>query len=199
MKILGKTIRYNLYQLLLDIYGAISIVILVIYWFKPDWIKMFLPMDAAEEGMFANVLSELIGIYISVRLIDLIIRRNETRDRVRVRTVRVARSVERMVANVIMHKNYAEVDRLRRELKWVERIQQKRNKWLSKDEIRDLKHFYSLVEDFCKYVPGFERTFGTDRFELDVEYALKQLTVIENARFTAEENILEETEEDAGM
>ena len=157
-------------------------------------------MDAAQEGMFANVLSELIGIYISVRLIDLIIRKNETRDRVRVRTVRTMRFVERCVANILLFKNGFEVDRLRRELLWSEQLREKRNKHLSSDEIQDLNLFYGRVVEFTTLIPDYLTVFDGGRITVgDEEAAIRLLHEIEEARYAAEKNILEETEEDAGL
>jgi hypothetical protein len=189
--------RYNKYHAALDCYGVAALVIVLLYMFA-------LPSDVnarrwspTNDSMIANILSELIGIYVSVRLIDFIIRSNESRDKIRIRTVRLMRAIERYVVNIYMFRNGFEVDRLRREMRWADRIRPKRNKHLSSDEIRDVEAFYSFVIEFTTQVRDYFDVL--DKAPVDLENdaeALRLLRAVEDARFTAEENILEETDED---
>ena|SRR5260221_14552718 len=88
--------RYNRYLMALDVFGLISATAVAAYMLLPDEWRL----RSNQDGMVANVLSEFVGIWVSVRLIDFFIRSNERRDRARVRSVRNLRLIERMVVNV---------------------------------------------------------------------------------------------------
>ena len=140
------------------------------------------PWNSANGSMIANILSELIGIYVSVRLIDFFIRKNETRDKIRIRTVRVMRFIERCVVSVFIFRNGFEVDRLRRETRCVDQIRPKRNKYLSEDEIRDVDAFYSQVTEFTTQVRDYLNVL--DRAPVVIENeeeALRLLRAVEDA------------------
>jgi hypothetical protein len=193
-------LRYNRYSAALDIFGAASLTILYFYWTRkvpntPIW-----SMTDPQEAMFANILSELIGIWISVRLISFFIARNETRDRVRIRSVRLMRFVERAVVNIVVFRTGYEVARLRWELTWTNKISADRKKYFAADELAEMNFFYGKVREFCALIDDFEEVFDrTPIVFLDEQRARELLKDIEVARLGAETNILEETEEDSGL
>jgi hypothetical protein len=150
--------------------------------------------------MLANVLSELVGIWFAVRLIGIILSQSERRNRARVRAVRNARFIERVVGDILLYHRGSHVVGLRKELAWIARLTLQRKRFLSSDEIRDLSAFYDLVTKFCARILNYEniRPKSMVRFRGKKE-ALKLFEKMEKARIIAEHNILEETEEDTGM
>jgi hypothetical protein len=188
--------RYNRYLMALDVFGLISATAVAAYMLLPDEWRL----RSNQDGMVANVLSEFVGIWVSVRLIDFFIRSNERRDRARVRSVRNLRLIERMVVNVLLFKNGYEVTNLRRELTWTDSMRQQRNRFLATDEIADVDAFYALAYEFCSLIPEFDTLLHRDAVTFTNEDAAKEIEVrIEAARLKAEKNILEETEEDTGL
>lgn len=197
---LGETLvklpfRYNRYLFFLDIYGFLSATLVIGYLVLPAE----RPWSSPTDSMIGNVLSELIGIYVSVRLIEFFMTRNERRERVRVRVVRNARFIETTIANIFMFRNGFEAFRLRRELIWVAENRTKRYRHLSPDEVRDAEAFYRKVADFCDLIPSFMSVFGRNVTFTDEARAAELLKEIEEARLALEENILEETDEDDGL
>ena len=199
LKLFGHRIpfRYNAYLFALDIFGVISAGAVIAYIFVPEALKL---SDQRVDGMVANVLSELVGIYISVRLIEWFTERNQTRDRVRVRVVRNMRLLERMSRTAWLHKNGLEVYNFRRELHWIEGLRAIRAKNFSADELEDIEDFFRLVKLFTEQIVDFDviNHKGAVQFHNAGE-ADSLLPTIEAARKRAEENILEETDEDTGM
>jgi hypothetical protein len=187
---------YNRYVQALDIFGLVSTLLVVIYLVWPDGYRL----ADKQDGMIANILSELVGIWVGVRLIDFFIRKNERHDRARVRTVRGMRYLERVCSDIVIHKRILDVALLRRELAWNKKMRGQRDSFLSLDEIADLDAFYAELDDFVKLLPHEQQRAGilTLSFEDNVSISIA-LGLVEEARTKAEENILEETEEDAGL
>jgi hypothetical protein len=199
-KIAGTTrmklsFRYNVYLFFLDVFGVLSILGVAGYLLLPA----DRPWSSTTDSMIANVLSEMIGIYVAVRLIEFFTTRNERRNRIRVRIVRNCRFIESLIANMFMLRNGFDVYRLRREIAWISRLRTRRYKHLSVDEIRDLEKFYRLVEQYCGLIPNFASSFDKKIVYVDELKAAGLLKEIEEARFAVDENILEETDEDDGM
>ncbi len=187
---------YNIYLKILDAFGLLSVALIALYLFEPESWRF----SERQDGMVANVLSELIGIYIGVRLIDFFIRRNERHDRVRIRIVRVMRLFERLATDVLLHSNGAPIVHLRREFEWARSLTEQRNRYLSADEVADLTAFEVALTGYCALIPNFQTILHINRIDLgDTQKLLTVLGDVEKARRKAEQNILEETEEDSGI
>ena len=200
MRIFGYRlpIRYNKYILALDIFGILSTALTILYLVGPDYLK---PADPREDGMLANVLSELIGIWVSVRLIEFFIRKNESRDRLRVRVVRNARMFENISRDIYHFMRGHDAFKLRRELEWVSSVKPARMIHLSRDEVDDFDSFFTAVNDFARLIPDF-RTRGDDPSPLvlpERERMKELVEIIHESRVKLERNILEETDEDSGL
>jgi hypothetical protein len=173
---------YNRYQFALDCFGMTSLALVVVYLLIPEGSRL----SNTQDGMLANVLSEMVGIWIAVRLIGFFILQSDRRDRIRVRTVRSMRFFEAQIKHVIAADfSIGPVQRLRDELKWSTNLRADRERYLSEDEIKDVRRYYDLVSQFA------EREGHGSSDEL--------VNQIMHARVAAEQNILEETQEDYGM
>lgn len=181
--------RYNRYQFALDLFGALSLALIVLYLLIPDGSRL----SNTQDGMIANVLSEMVGIWISVRLIGFFIIQADRKERVRVRTVRLMRFFENQIKHVI-NTNFAKgtIDRLKSELVWANNMQENRERYLSHDEVVEVRYFYDLVKRFAESVESLSGKESPESITPSIEE-------IVNARTIAEKNILEETVEDHGM
>jgi hypothetical protein len=61
--------RYNRYLAALDIFGVITVILIAFYLTWPEGTRL----SQTQDGMVANILSEMAGIWLSVRLIDFFI------------------------------------------------------------------------------------------------------------------------------
>jgi hypothetical protein len=190
--------RYNRYLFALDLFGVLSASAVAAYLFCPQ-LQL---SDSRQDSMVANVLSELVGIYVAVRLIELFSRRNETQDRVRVRSVRLMRFLENVINPIAIRGYGVDANRLLRELEWAKNIMRHRRRYFSADELRDIDEFYRLADAFAGDMRTGRNADGSsnDRIWFSDEEKMADLVQsIELARMKAEENILEETSEDSGM
>jgi len=93
----------------------------------------------------------MVGIWISVRLIGFFILQSDRKDRIRVRTVRSMRFFESQIKHVLATEfGVGPVQRLRDELNWSKQLRADRERYLSEDEIEDVRRFYALVAHFAE-------------------------------------------------
>jgi hypothetical protein len=93
---------------------------------------------------------------------------------------------------------------LHRELHWIVKRLEQRKSHLSPDERRDVDAFYERVCELVARLPTrADAQQASDRQELvtlnEVPELYQLLEAIESARFVAEANILDETNEDEGI
>lgn len=191
--------RYPNYLRYLDAFGVLSVVSAAVY--------VLLPYEARPEtrldGLWGNFSSEMIGIWLSVRFIDWIIRSHESSTKARVRTVRSLRFIERTLNIVVEYRRPFELRHLYRELDWLNSIMPRRRRHLKPDECRDIDAFYAKVDEILTNFPGRNQLSASRTVDdlpiTNEEVAHTLLTDLESARRKAELNILEETDEDEGI
>lgn len=191
--------RYPKYLRFLDTFGALAILSAVAYAFAPDSIHP----EQRLDGLWGNLTTELIGIWLSVRLIDWIIRAHESFTKARVRTVRVMRALERQMHLLIDFQRAHDLRNFYRELDWFSTRLLSRRKHFSTDESHDIDVFLTKIQDMLAFFPD-RYALAADEQILSVEDTARPklislLSELELARKTAEKNILAETDEDDGM
>jgi hypothetical protein len=195
--------RYRRFHLLLDVFGLIGIALAVSYYLighqLPDKDK-----DPELFSLWGNFATEIVGIWIGVRLIDYVIQSNEKKHSSRLHLVRNMRFLKRETSRAIEFFGSHEVGSLRFELDWAKDISIKRHHYLSKDEITDLNDFYDLIaeliprlEKIANLKDSYYKNDETREFvDKERQYLKSTLDKVEEARRKAEFNILEETEEE---
>lgn len=191
--------RYPTYLRYLDLLGVLSLVSAIIY--------VILPTSARPEehldGLWGNLCSEMIGIWLSVRLIDWIIRSHESSTKARVRVVRNLRYIERFVHGIVEFRRPLDLRYLYQELDWINSLMPSRRRRLKSDELAEVDLFYDKVRELLSLFPPREQlsvSKKVDDLPLNNEERCQSLLAeIETARHKAEINILEETDEDEGI
>jgi hypothetical protein len=191
--------RYPKYQRYLDAFGALSVLSAIAYWLLPAARRP----EEHLDGLWGNLSSEMIGIWLSVRLIDLIIRSHESATKARVRVVRNLRYVERLLHGVLDFRRPFDLNHLFRELDWINSRMPSRRRHLKEDEKRDVEAFYAKLSDLLSHFPPREVVRSlkkTDVLPVTDDQSMSSIfSELEAARRVAEKNILEETDEDDGM
>jgi hypothetical protein len=192
--------RYPKYLQYLDLLGAVSVASATTY--------VLLPISARPEdhldGLWGNLSSEMIGIWLSVRLIDWIIRSHESSTKARVRVVRSLRYVERLLHTVVEFRRSFELRTVYKELDWIESRMPSRRRYLKPDEVSEIDLFYAKVQEFLLLFPPLDQLTHSQNIDhltmsSSEEKCQTLLAEIENARRNAERNVLEETDEDEGI
>lgn len=191
--------RYPNYLRYLDAFGVTSIASAAFYVLLPNEARP----EAHLDGLWGNFSSEMIGIWLSVRLIDWIIRSHESSTKARVRTIRSLRYIERLMQGVIEFRRPFELRQLYRELEWINSRMPSRRRHLKSDECRDIDAFYAKVDQLLAHFPGRNQLSASRTVDdlpiTDEDAAHALLADLESTRHKAELNILEETDEDEGI
>ena len=188
--------KYPTYLRFLDAFGALSAIAAVIYVRLPQNLR---PVDHLDS-LWGNLSTEMLGIWLSVRLIDWIIRSHESFTKSRVRIVRNMRMLERLLLGLVEFRRPYELKMLSRELKWVRERLNRRLRHLKVDEKNQVTEYFRYIDDIVLLLPDHKSIHPTDRFAIaDLDRYLVLLDHLELLRLRAEENIFEETEEDDGI
>jgi hypothetical protein len=191
--------HYPKYLRYLDSFGAIAVVSAIVYVRLPD-------TDRPEphlDGLWGNLTSEMIGIWLSVRLIDWIIRAHDSFTKARVRTVRFMRFTERQMHVLLDFERAHDLKMVFRELDWIQTRLPTRRRHLKEDENRDLDAFFQKLNEMLASLPD-----RTALLEMKEPHSLGiankdnlriKLSELEDLRRAAEQNILAETDEDDGI
>ncbi len=191
--------RYPKYLRYLDSFGFFALASAVIY----AWIPENVRPESHLDSLWGNLSTEMLGIWLSVRLIDWIIRTHESFTKARVRTVRFMRFVEGRMHAVLDFRRVHDLKGIYRELDWIVTRMPSRRRHLKTDEQRDLDAFFSKLNEILAMLPDKETVRKQmDTYDLEIpdkESVRQKLNELEVLRRTAEENILEETDEDEGL
>lgn len=188
--------RYPKHLRYLDAFGTLGIVSAVTYVLLPVEHR---PADHLDS-LWGNFSTEMIGIWLSVRFIDWIIRSHESFTKARVRVVRNMRFLDKLLLGLADFRRPYELVMFHRELKWVKDRLAARLKHLKPDEASDVEQYFSKVDEILLLLPGLAELGPKDSFEIEeIERYLDTLKELEKLRHMAEANILEETDEDDGM
>ncbi len=186
--------RYPRYLLALDAFGMVGLLSALAFGLLPQHMRPAAHID----DLWGNVSSEFVGIWVAVRLIDFIIKRNEASTKGRVRTVRGMRYIEQLFFRFHRYPGPHELKNLQREYRWNEARLSKRKQHLSRDEIADVDSFYACAEQLLGLLPPTAPA-GRDDISYDMAAFDTGLVELERVRRVAEDNILRETDEDSGL
>ncbi|HMI41039.1 MAG TPA: hypothetical protein VK485_07405 [Sphingomicrobium sp.] len=186
--------RYPGYLRLIDSFGLLAIASTVTFATLPE------PLRPAEhlDDLWGNLSSELVGIWLAVRLIDFVIKKNEGATKGRVRVVRGMRYLERLFTSFYRYPRSHELADLLREFRWNKGRLEQRKKHLKRDEVGDAELFYDIGAQLLYLLPQVAPN-DQDKIEYDSRRYHGLLTDLGIAREKAEQNILEETDEDSGI
>lgn len=188
--------RYPRYLMALDAFGVLAISSALAFVLCPEALR---PSDRIDS-LWANLATEMIGIWVGVRLIDWIIRRNESATKARVRTVRNMRFVERKLKEFLEFRRAFDVFEFQREITWFKSMLVTRNRYLKADERRDVDSFYSKAEELYQALCSCESETDPRYLEFhDLAGLLELHAQCVALRKVADDNIMDETNEDDGM
>lgn len=190
--------HYRKYMLIVDFVGVLAVISILGYLYLPD---NFRPADRLSD-FWGNGSAELAGIWISVRLIEWALRRNDLNLKVRVRTVRSMRMLVNQLLYFIDSGFVGALRRLDFEISWCKQRLPQRLKHLKPDEVDDVRAFYDALDDVRSMIPALPDYRQGDEGVLDLIRGAEfheKLVQLNRLRDQAENNILEETDEDEGM
>ncbi len=133
--------RYPHYLRGIDAFGVLALLSATLFAVIPEAQR---PTDHIDD-LWANLSIEMLGIWVAVRLIDFVIKRNEGSTRTRVRVVRGLRWLERLFSTFHRYQGSHELYGLLRDYRWNEARFADRTKHLKRDEIVDVEVFFRIV------------------------------------------------------
>jgi len=192
---------YPRLYVLLDLFGVLGILAAILY--------VVFGADVARQspelaGLWGNIATEMIGIWLGVRLIDAILRRHEQTNLARIRAVRAMRFLLRQYKSAIEFSGRLEVEQLATEVRWTKGMIDKHHDRFKADEHADIEEFYSRLSSL---LPGL-RTLANLKDEVDAglkeraelvsfrKQMWETVPSLNEARIQAEKNILTETQEE---
>jgi len=193
--------RYKKYHFFLDLFGLVGLVSAVFYYYYGHATAL---KHQELYNLWGNLATDMLGIWVSVRIIDFIIRRQEQQQATRINVVKNMRFLRNEVRRTIEFSGNLELDSLKEELRWAKGILDRRKPFFRRDEISDLNVYYDALSNL---IPGLEELVKVKeahsagqktREELAVEVGKCRSCIpnIEELRLKAERNILEESEEE---
>jgi hypothetical protein len=196
-----KRIRYNRFHLILDIVGLFGVGLTIYFYYQGH---IFRQSNEELYTLWANFATDIVSIWIGVRIIEYIIRKHEKESGARIRSVRNMRFLMRNIRNGIEYPRRADWDQLKYEFNWTKRMFNKHHKIFRQNEISDVNTFYSGVEvalselyNLLQMKVGYDASAETrEKFERKKEELWSYMEKLEEARLKAEENILAETDEE---
>jgi len=130
---------YPKYLRYLDFFGLCAFSSAAFYIWLPEGDRPETHLD----NLWGNLSTEMLGIWLGVRLIDWIIRSHESFTKARVRTVRFMRFVEGRMHAVLDFERTHDLKGIYRELDWIMTRLPSRRRHLKLDEQRDLDAFFN--------------------------------------------------------
>lgn len=194
-----KDMSYPRYLRYLDTFGLFALLSAVIY----AWLPEAKRPEPHLDSLWGNFSTEMLGIWLGVRLIDFIIRAHESSTKARVRTVRFMRFMEGRIHAVLDFEQSHDLKGIYRELDWIKTRMPSRRRHLKADEQRDLDAFFKKLDEILAMLPDkntVRAQQNTYKLEIQKKGSIQQkILELEALRRTAEDNILEETDEDEGL
>jgi hypothetical protein len=194
-----RRMRYAKYQRVIDVLGVLGVLSAGAYYYFGHLAEArWQSKDEELYSLWGNASTDLIGLWIGVRIIDFVIRRNEKEHSSRIEIVRNSRFLMSQTKRVVEFSSVYELDLLKDEINYTLRIVKKREKHLREDELSDLHAFYDelkqLLPDLDVLVKN-EATSPDDAKQLRM-HLKNRLASLAGVRGRAEQNVLEETDED---
>jgi hypothetical protein len=194
--------RYRNYHIAIDSFGLFGLLLgLSYYYFDNIGASLGVDKDGKIYSLWGNLATELVSIWLGVRIIDYLIQKNEKEHSIRMKVVDDTRTLLEQIRKSIEHTNEYELDYLFTQLTKTmpgSRKYQNRTPYLSEDEIHDLQAFYKAVIDWQKRLNNLATatSTGTSNSAQLRQSLWKQLGDLEDKQSRVEDNILVETEEE---
>lgn len=196
-----KSVRYNKFHILLDLFGLFGLGLTIYFYYQGHTVRQ---TNEELHALWANFATEIVAIWLGVRIIEYVIRRHEKESSIRLRTVKNMRFLMRSMRNEIEYPRRGDLEQLKHEFNWTKRMFGKHRKTFRQDELIDVNAFYSDVEATLTQLNNLlqmriDHDTGTkSRHELETkkEELWSLVDKLEEVRLKAEENILAETEEE---
>lgn len=185
------------YMRIVDLIGVLAIISSVTYLL----ISPAYRPNERLDGLWGNISSELIGIWLAVRLIEWAVRQHDSALKVRVRSVRNLRMLENQLLHFIDSGYLGALRRLDFEIAWCKGRIVRRSKYLDPDEINDVSKYYEILDKIRSMLPEISDYSSREEIKdiiIGDEFS-SLMASLANARKKAEDNILEETDEDEGL
>src|SRR5262245_18600125 len=108
---------YRKYQFFLDLFGIIGVVLCVVNVVIENLGAQLVESNGARlDSIWGNLATEMVGIWLGVRIIDFIIRKNEKENSLRILIVRSTRFLIYQIKRTIEHAGRFDLDYLESEI-----------------------------------------------------------------------------------
>ncbi|MER9504695.1 hypothetical protein [Mesorhizobium sp. M0579] len=154
-----QMIRIHKLTIIIDVIGVFCVALAIIAFAYPQLLK------PSWQSFLQNFSVEMIGTWISVRLIDLFVSEREKANAVRIRVLRSSRFWLNQLAVFNGYVNYQDILRLQREYEYSASVSGLRGKYLNKSE-KDLYDIFNTMLasalDHAKDILDQQEAFRTD-------------------------------------
>jgi hypothetical protein len=206
-----KRFRYNRIQLLLDIFGLVGVALTILFYIKGHTVRL---QNEELYNLWVAFATGIITLWIGVRIIEHLIRKHEKTSSNRIRAVRNMRFLMNRFRDHVEYPRRGDLDQLRFELDWAKKMFSNHRRVFQRDEINDVSSFYAKFEQALprfidllqakddSNLPFDSAASEATRADSRRKYANLQeelwsfMRQVDEARITAEKNILKETEEE---
>ena len=183
--------KYPWYLKIIDAFGFFALLMTI-------WhiVRQVPPeTDSRLDGVLGNLSTELLGIYISVRLIDFVVRSYQEYRDARISTVRNMRNIENLLHGIEDFKSMRELRIFNMEFDWFKVQIESRKKHLKNDEVEDIRKFTKKLDEILSSLPAVDLSKIGEKISVNSEIFAAHFVEVENLRIQAERNILNETSE----
>lgn len=178
--------KYPWYLRTLDLFGLLAALSALAYVFNDN--------GSPLHGLWGNLTTELIGIYISVRLIEFVVRSYQDYKEARIETVKNMRMLEDLIHKLDDFKGMRELRYFDKNLTWFKTQFVKRKKKLKANEVEDVQKFIDKLNSIHSLLPAVELLKIGEKIQLPINLS-SHFSEIERLREKADSNILKETSE----
>jgi hypothetical protein len=205
-----KRIRYNRFHLLLDLFGLAGIILTILFYARGHDLRL---RNEELYNLWVAFATGIVTLWVGVRIIEYLIRKHEKTSSARIRTVRNMRFLVQQLRNHLEYPRRGDVEHLNFEVNWSKKMFHNYRKSFRADEVSEVNSFYSQVE---KALPQFNsllqakidadsqlyssnaesRVTFRNKYEKMQQDLWSIIPRLDEARITAEKNILKETDEE---
>jgi hypothetical protein len=206
-----KGIRYNRFHLLLDIFGLAGVILTILFYTKGHALRL---RNEELYNLWVAFAAGIVTLWVGVRIIEYLIRKNEKTTSARIRIVRNMRFLVQKLRNHAEYPRRGDFEQLTFEFNWAQKMFNNYRRAFRADEIKDVNSFYAQLGQALPHFGSLlqaktdadSRLDSGDREAARADSRKKFDTIqqelwsfmprLEEARMTAEKNILKETEEE---
>jgi hypothetical protein len=184
----------NKYVVWIDLFGIVAALATVAYYVVAH--RTTAP-DQELFTLWANICTEAVGIYVSVRVLEFLVRNNQERRTARIGLVRNSRFLLRLARTATYHVTPLNIDNINHEMDYTDYIFSRRKRFLTEDERECLNAFYIALCEHSALLRSVGSHAGPGPIpRSDAERLRTSLESVEVKRHIAEQNIFEETAEE---